>query len=185
MAFWNVPSDIVPKQSHKWVVKFGDKNELTFLAKSVDRPSYTIGSTQAKYLYSHTINFPNRVKWNPINIVLYDAKYSEANNTQTSTEYFFHNFINKMYLNPESASSVLKKYAFKNELTKNLLNDKSLEIWEVYDYNKNENREKITLKNPIISDIKFGTLDYSSDQVLTITLTINYDWAEIFLVQKQ
>jgi hypothetical protein len=212
MAFWSSPDGITPKQSHKWIVQFGDKNELTFLAKSVDRPSYTIGSTQGKLLYSHTINFPNRVKWNPITIVLYDARKKEALKTTSadiqgrirrdqsgliiststrtetiknlfSTEYFFYDLLQEAgYENPAGQNNGLAKYAFKESLTQRLLGGgKSLNIKEVLD--NGSKQEEIKIYNPFISDFKFGALDYASDQVLTITLTINYDWAEFVSIK--
>ena len=37
--------------------------------------------------------------------------------------------------------------------------------------------EKWTLHNPFITNVDFGQLDYSSDELLNITITIRYDWA--------
>jgi hypothetical protein len=85
MAFWNDPSELTPKQSHRWVISFGsndspayqDSTKNNFLpyyfAKSVDLPSYELGIQQAKYLYSHTFNFPKRVVWKPITISFHDV----------------------------------------------------------------------------------------------------------------
>ena len=38
--------------------------------------------------------------------------------------------------------------------------------------------EYYEIYNPFISDYKFGTYDHASDQILNITLTINFDYAE-------
>ncbi len=85
MAFWNNPSDLLPKQQHRWVISFGEpqSNEPDnwfrpsviphYFAKSVDRPSFKIDSLQAKYLYAHAFNFPKRLIWNPIKIEFYDV----------------------------------------------------------------------------------------------------------------
>ena len=35
-----------------------------------------------------------------------------------------------------------------------------------------------TLKNPIITSVKFGELDYTNDELKTIELGFKYDWAE-------
>ena len=32
---------------------------------------------------------------------------------------------------------------------------------------------------PLISDVKFDRLDYSNENIVTITATINYDWAKL------
>lgn len=88
MTFWNDPSRVLLKQQHRWVISFGDKDynspeskidPLTknkiynFFAKSVDKPSFDIKTTQARFGYSHTFNFPQRLVWNPITITLYDV----------------------------------------------------------------------------------------------------------------
>ena len=88
MTFWNDPSRVLLKQQHRWVISFGDKdfnstesktnpllkNKIyNFFAKSVDKPSFDIKTTQARFAYSHTFNFPQRLVWNPITITLYDV----------------------------------------------------------------------------------------------------------------
>ena len=85
MAFWSNPSELFPKQQHRWVVSFntqfpernssgerGDERLPHYFAKSVERPSYDAGVVQAKYLYSHTFNFPKRITWKPIKIEFND-----------------------------------------------------------------------------------------------------------------
>ena len=85
MAFWNDPSSLLPKQSHRWVIYLGAEQDIQllneqsngdtiphFFAKSADRPSYKIDSVKAKYLYSHTFNFPTRLQWNPIKLEFND-----------------------------------------------------------------------------------------------------------------
>ena len=39
--------------------------------------------------------------------------------------------------------------------------------------------ETWTLKNAWIKSINFGTLDYSSDELITIEVVISYDWCEV------
>lgn len=43
--------------------------------------------------------------------------------------------------------------------------------------------ESWILYNPLISDVKFDKLDYTSDNVLTITARIEYDWAKLVPTQ--
>mgnify|MGYP003352919271 CR=1 FL=1 len=85
--FWNVPSTLSVKQQHRWLVTFGDvvisggklSNYKTdgsivppHFIKSVEKPSYDIGTIEAKYLYSHKFNFNKRLVWNPITITIND-----------------------------------------------------------------------------------------------------------------
>jgi len=96
MAFWNDPSSLLPKQSHRWVIFLGNSSTLTdkvniphYFAKSVDRPTYKIDSVQVKYLYSHTFNFPKRLVWNPIKIQFNDVVILDGN----PKDGFIDNFI--------------------------------------------------------------------------------------------
>lgn len=94
MAFWDTPSgSLTLKQQHRWVVSFGDsdyqqsdtnpvKNQIPFyFAKSVDQPSFSIKTVQAKYLFSHTFNFPTRPIWNAVNITFYDVIMDNVQNS--------------------------------------------------------------------------------------------------------
>lgn len=102
MTFWNDPARLFPKQSHRWVISFGQHDENNssaaggvvnanttsrFFAKSVEKPSFDIKTTQVKYMHSHAFNFPQRVIWNPITITLYDVmkrRISYVNKTITT-----------------------------------------------------------------------------------------------------
>ena len=39
--------------------------------------------------------------------------------------------------------------------------------------------EEWELKNPWISSVTFGTLDYKSDELVSLDLTVKYDWANL------
>ena len=68
MTFWNDPARLFPKQSHRWVISFGQHDENNssaaggvvnanttsrFFAKAVEKPSFEIKTTQVKYMHSH------------------------------------------------------------------------------------------------------------------------------------
>lgn len=274
MAFWSDPSSLFPKQSHRWVVylePFSDedrRNVPHYLVKSVDRPSYKIDTLQAKYLYSHTFNFPKRLVWNPIKIEFYDVfwtltkkkkdeyrsvggtpyadteslykpgtssitvneptgpdfpgvdikvalpkikivdpegripiKFPDSNETTTfTTQKFFYNFLqNSGHFNPnEEDIDDIKLYRFrsyhfkKNMITaltgqttnENLLINNSPDYKTDYIYLAELDGDGIVIEewkiyNPLITDISNNKLDYASDSVLTMTVGITYDWAEL------
>jgi len=102
MAFWSDPTSVLPKQQHRWVVSFDEKdlkqsrsdtadNYMPYwLVKSVDKPSFDLKTIQAKHLYSSTFNFPTRVVWKPIKISIYDAsiRVNGATNKNSQVEYY-------------------------------------------------------------------------------------------------
>lgn len=89
MSFWNDPSILQPKQLHRWVISFSVLKEAVYIpshfVKSVDRPSYEMGMYETKILYSHQVNFPKRLKWKPITIVLYDVENAKPLPTEKVT----------------------------------------------------------------------------------------------------
>jgi 23S rRNA pseudoU1915 N3-methylase RlmH len=258
MAFWNDPTNLIPKQKHRWVISFGDRNnDVTdkrtkfngaadslddntmhvFLAKSVDRPSYTIKTVSAKYLYSHTFKFPTRPVWNPITVTFYDAQVaddvrtylqnpridstdgSKITNTfqgdkddskslfKQSTQFFFYDFLRKAgYYDPEEYDSDdqllrFRTYNFKRNMIESLVgtsgsnveyrtgNGGNLETINTLGFaNKiqiteftpdGSGLERWSIYNPLITDVKFDKLDYSTDDIPLITVTIEYDWAAL------
>jgi hypothetical protein len=128
MNFWNDPTRTLPKQKHRWVIslgqtidysaafspegaasnffnakKFGFQNVIPkYWAKAVDRPTYSLKAVQAKYLYSHTINFPTRVVWNPITITFYDVGFRSFIIGENSKQFsFFEPPTRKVLRNPK------------------------------------------------------------------------------------
>ena len=69
--FWLNP-EFEPKRQFRYLVELtiGGQN-LQFLAKSVDRPSYTITSNPHQF-FNHTFHYPGRVEWNSISLTLVD-----------------------------------------------------------------------------------------------------------------
>ena len=267
MAFWSDPSSLFPKQSHRWVVSLehnaseASRRVPHYLAKSVDKPSYKIDTIQAKYLYSHTFNFPKRLVWNPIKIEFYDVfwlekrgaeVYKTENNPQVSvgavetttkgyitreenrrliglkkpeedtskipggrtktqlteivksyaktTQKFFHDFLqNSGYYHPnedindDTKLNRFRSYHFKKNMITaltgqttelDLLNNNSLEYTRDYIYLAELDGDGLVIEewkiyNPLITDITPGKLDYASDIVLSISVGITYDWAEL------
>ncbi len=268
MAFWDNPSDLLPKQQNRWIISFG-KHDVTdatninklpfYFAKSVDRPSFDIGIIQAKYLYSHTFNFPKRPVWKPIKITFYDAivtaalerglgqkfitDYTISSNkkqaviidSHRSTQLFFYNLLLEAgYIQPqdkdynEDNNLRFRSYPFKSSLISSLVGeDNKLTIYEIppfltdkdkiktnpegirlgknYKFNDDLNigkedaredqrtvystlqtfkenaYEGWELYNPLISDVNFDRLDYTSDLIASVTITLYYDWAKLIL----
>jgi len=180
MAFWNDPASIKPKQLHRWVVSFGEYNSLQpgsnrkyiplYLAKSIDLPSYEIGNVQARYLFSYNVNYPKRLAWKPITITLYDAAINVEGNKSTQG----------LLANPASFGYVYEStssYTFKDQVNSNLVGNGQIVIKQLTPDGSPSDSWK--LYNAILSEVKFDRLDYSSEAIQTVTLTINYDDAKL------
>lgn len=212
MAFWSEPENLIPKQSHRWVVSFSDFERQEnnpdvlppYIFKSIDRPSFETGVIQAKHLYSQTFNFPKRVTWKPIkvelnDVIIKDSKITMPGNkkgrensrdeyTKTTQLFIYSILLKSGYFAINKAVSfgeniLLKKYTFKDNLINAFFSDyrtntdKQIRIKELSPNGLTQ--EWWTLHNPFINNINFNKLDYSSDNVISITFDIIYDWAEL------
>jgi len=165
MGFWkDNTSD--PKRQFRFKVN-GDGE--WYWAKSIDKPTAEVSSTSYQ-LINHKFNFPGVVTWQPVRIVVVDDSIRTGQ---------IYEFLKKSgYNNPGFGGGAvpnvdgIKKEGFdgSNDIIFNQLDPDgfALETW--------------TLHNSIITSIDFGRLDYSSDDLVELTIQITYDFAE--LVQK-
>jgi hypothetical protein len=68
--FWNSTS-IEPKRQHKWLVYLHNSNIPSYVARKVDKPSFSINEQQHKY-FGHTFKYPGQVTWDDITMTLVD-----------------------------------------------------------------------------------------------------------------
>jgi hypothetical protein len=166
MAFWTA-NDVEPKRVFRFQVQLGATTSAPVLwwAKTVTTPSFDVSEVEHNYL-DNKFYFPGRVSWNEVSLTLVDPisidAVSETNQILKDSGYVVKNDVT-------SKKTMSKKQAASGPLTtlKITVMDaegKPLEIW--------------TLKNPFIKSAKFGDLDYSSDDLRTVEMTIRYDWAE-------
>ena len=142
-----------PKYQHKFIMSIGDVS--AFLIKSSAKPSLTNGEVVLDH-----INVKRKVKgktsWNPIAITMYDAIIPSAAQ-QIMTWVRAHH---ESATGRDGYSS-----AYKKDITLNQLNGlgEIVEEWQ--------------LKGCYLQEVNFGALDWSSEDVVTIEATLNYDWA--------
>jgi hypothetical protein len=175
MAFWGKGMDATdgdPKRKFRWKVSFGGLEEgVVWYAKTVSRPEMTVGDSEHKF-YGHTFKFPGSVTWNDIDVELVDPADPDV---AKKTLAIFHNAgyrypgdkYHKQGEN-EALSSMTKGTAVQalQGFQIQLLSSDGKDIVEQWD-----------LHNAFLSKIAFDQLDYGSDDLTTISLTVKYDWA--------
>jgi len=137
---------------------------VVFWAKTAEKPSFTLGETTHNYL-NHTFKFPGRVTWNDVAITMVDP------GGEKGVAFALTKILNESgYVVPTDASqfqtiSKTKAVGGLGEVLVQQLNDEGavLESW--------------TLNNSFIADVKFGSLDYGSDDLTEYSMTVRYDWA--------
>ena len=170
MAFWS-DGNISPKLSFKWVLTLGS-DEFPFkeyTISSFQKPSFTVGLTE--YIAINDVGYkPGILSWNPVEIVLLDPEETHMNNS-----YLLYKLLKETghvraqpgVQRPQSAiekkniSDALGGYITFNQLDSN---GQTVETW--------------VLHRPFITAASFGSANYSSDELMTIGMTIQYDEAE-------
>ena len=162
MGFWK-DNNRDPKRQFRFKVN-GDGD--WYWAKSIDKPTAEVSSTSYQ-LINHKFNFPGVVTWQPVRIVVVDDSIRTGE---------IYDFLTKSgYNNPGFGGAAvptldgIKKEGFNgsDNIIFNQLdaNGFALETW--------------TLHNSMITNIDFGSLDYSSDDLVQLTIQITYDFAEL------
>ena len=159
MAFWK-DSKAAPKRQFRFKIHGTD---VWWWAKSIDKPIVNVSSNPYR-LINHQFNFPGIVTWQPVTITVVD------DSVQTNKIY---NYLTNSGYNKPNSSTVADGF-FKNGFD-GAGND--IEFFQLDD--KGGKLEAWRLKNSIITNVRFGKLDYSSDDLVELSIEITYDFAEL------
>jgi len=167
MAFWK-EGKVSPKRQFRWLVTMND--ELQWWAKTVTTPAYEVNSVEHDFM-DNKYYYPGRVTWNTVTLTLVDP--ANPDQVQATLDMIKRSgYLVKdetVASNNKSSRTISKAKATSvgmKQMEIQVLgpNGAALETW--------------TLKNPFIKSAKYGDLDYSSDELRTIEMEIQYDWAE-------
>tara|TARA_R100000734_G_C3293561_1_gene85029 strand:+ start:432 stop:956 length:525 start_codon:yes stop_codon:yes gene_type:complete len=168
MAFWSNPN-AQPKLSFKYFASFGIGDDIirTYTLRSFQRPSFSIATSE--YIWLNDVNFkPGVLTWNPIEIVLTDGEGRDENNAKK-----LYDMLNKsgyQTTNINEPRSVIEKAKSSNSLGGQM-------IFTQIDANSIPVEEWI-LVNPFMEAVNFGQNNYAAEEIVSISLTIRYDYAQ-------
>lgn len=142
-----------PKYQHKFIMTIGDIP--SYLIKASAKPSMTNGEVVLDH-----INVKRKLKgksmWNSIAITMYDPIVPSA----------AQQLMDWVRLHHESATG---RDGYSSFYKKNITLEQLSGLGEIV--------EQWTLKGCYLQDVNFGSLDWSSEDIVTIEATLNYDWA--------
>ena len=170
--FWSNPN-FEPKRGFRFLIEFtppGAPTSLKYVAKAVDRPSYNITSTPHAF-FNHTFYYPGRVTWNTLQLTLVDAV--EPNTSKVLYDYL----LNTCIANPTDLNDAINTTITKATATAAL---GKLVIKEMITDGSSPSAQeggKWELVNAFATDVNFGSHSYDSEELIDVTLTIQYDWA--------
>ena len=167
MPFWSDP-DLQPKLSFRWFATFGIGSDIinTYTLRSFNKPSFEIGV--GEYLNINDVSYrPGILSWNPVEVTITDIENYSENNTLK-----LYNILRKSgYQNEDPAlpQGAIEKRKVREalggdiRLTQIDASAKMIEEW--------------MLINPIIARVNFGNANYAAAEIMTISLTLRYDYA--------
>ena len=186
MAFWN-SAQSEPRRAHRFLLSIpnltvagatgGEVKYEQYLCRTVTKPSYTISEVEHKFL-GNTYYYPGAVTWNTVQATLVNAVNPDGN------KLLFAALYQSGHLDPNQQAAIFNSTlglpegtiapgtlnkadslsAFGDIQIKELgPKGKAIGVWE--------------LKNPFLTNVTFGDLDYASEELLNLELTFRYDFA--------
>jgi len=160
-SFWSDPN-LEPKRAYRWVMRLGGIPQ--WLIKKTSKPSFKVSETPHKYI-NHTFYYPGRVEWDQVELTLVDPLTPDASMTILN---IIQNSGYHFPKDPNDTSTISKARAvgaLGNVVIEQLDPDGGV-------------ADQWTLKYAWISNVKMGDLDYEGDNMVEISLTLRFDYAE-------
>ena len=163
MAFWS-SNDVEPTRQFKFKIQTREGD--WWWAKSVTKPSFSVNEAEYQ-LINHKFKYPGIVSWNNITIRIVDPN--------NRAKYWYDKLLSYGYSFPNRPLTDI----FEDGLSKDSIVG-ALGYMKIMQLNaKGESVETWNLNNPKIASVNFGSLDYSSDELVVLDIEISYDWANL------
>jgi len=167
--FWS-QANSEPKRKFRYLLYFAGMPQ--FMAKTVTKPSFQVGSTTHSFL-QHNFNFPGRVTWQDVSLTIVDPIQPDATqslyNILKKSGYVLPTDVNTT---PEGKATITKAGMIESL-------GPNVRIDTIGAGGADDIIESWILNNPLITSVNFDSLDYSSDEILNIQIGLKYDWAEL------
>ena len=174
--FWSQAA-LEPKRQFRFVLQLGAFEQ--YVITKVNRPSFEIGESEHNYI-NHKFYYPGRVTWNDVNFTLVDAVNPD------STGILMKMLVASGYrfpTNKTTTRTISKAEAVGAIGTVAIQMLGSAKTGAVSDGKDHASQvlETWTLHNPWVKSVTMGDLDYSTDDILTMDVSLKYDWASLDL----
>jgi hypothetical protein len=156
-----------PKRNSRWML-YAEKFDKYFLLSDASKPEFTVGVATHSYM-GHEFKFPGKVTWKPITFTIVDPIEPEL----SGVKQFLQMIYNSGYHPLKDAKDIA--FITKRGATAAL---GLLQIRQLADNDMNNVVEEWSVHNGWVSGVSMGKLDYKSDDLLTATITVEYDWAQ-------
>ena len=158
MTFWT-DSKLSPTRQFRFMVSNGTN---WWWASSCSKPSYEI-STEEYKLINHKYKYPGVATWNDVNLTIVDVTGQAKSLVQSLFDSGYNISGDKDGLSKKQMSKSLSYQGGNFTIQQLNAEGNAVETW--------------TLKNPFITSVNLGDLNYETDGLSTITLGLRYDFA--------
>jgi len=179
-TFWSQAA-LEPKRQFRFVLQLGPFE--SYLITKVNRPSFEVGESEHNYI-NHKFYYPGRVTWNDVSFSMVDAVNSDSTGILMkmlmASGYRFPNFSSttRTISKAEAVGAV-------GTCVIQVLGTGDPDILAGQSGAQAQVLESWTLKNPWVKSVSMGELDYGTDDILSMDVTLKYDWATLSLSSEQ
>ncbi len=174
MSFWN-QSSIEPKRQFRWLLYIAGMPQ--FIVKDVKKPSFTVSSTPHDFI-NYKFHYPGRVEWQDITVTIVDPVQPDSTASLVKILESAGYVLPNEYTSQANEPRTISKKAFVDSMGGQI----QLVQFGANTGAQEENvLEKWSINNPFITNVDFGSLSYASDELVNISMTIKYDWANLEL----
>jgi hypothetical protein len=161
---------IEPKRKFKFMLILGDIP--AWVIKTSGRPNFTVSDGGKHHFLAHEFKFPGRVTWDNVEVTLVDPIDFDASRKLLNI------VRNAGYYSPSTWAGDNDNY--RKSISKRKFVQGNLGTIQIQALNaEGVVAETWTLNNAWISKISQDGFDYNGEDLLGISLTLVYDWADL------
>ena len=186
MAKFFTPADMgfQPKRRFRFLITFSNLGaDVQYMVTKAAKPSFELTNVTEHRVLNHTFKFPGIVKWSDIDVSLIDAIEpnvgSKFYNVMRNMGYIepkdidaLAGGISKVQANAALGTVTIKQLDAGGQLVPGLGDEDPAAAISNARYH-----EEWTLKNAFLKSVKWGDLDYGSEDLVNVDISITYDYA--------
>lgn len=177
MSFWNQAS-IEPKRTFRWLLYIAGMPQ--FIVKDVKKPSFTVASTSHDFI-NYKFHYPGRVEWQDIQVTIVDPVQPDSTASLVRILEAAGYVLPDEFTSQANEPRTISKQAFVDAMGGQI---QLVQFGANTGAQQQNVLEKWTLNNPFLTNVDFGSLNYTSDDLVNISMTIKYDWAYLELPER-
>ncbi len=166
-SFW-ADASLEPKRQYRFRMLL--KNNNAYTIKSATNPTVAVSSTPHKFL-NHTFYYPGRAEWSPIDVTFVDPQNPDQ------TAQLYKKLQQAGYRSPKSNNDAT--FGFTKQAAVGALGNVRIQaLGPVGNGTDLDVIGEWKLFNPFFTNISWGNFSYDSEDLIELSTTIQYDYAE-------